>query len=517
MCTPLALRVFSTLLLVIIPAPSAGSDEPAAVTLSLGQAGARAAANNPSAEQARLQWLIRLSQERAAWGDFEPALVSSIAQSSLHRLNTALEQQSQLGRPEYSEQKTEYQLGVEGRFLTGADYHLGYTLTRTESDLIVGSEYESFLGLSVNQPLMRGATRQAPLFALRLSRLDSLVAFHTYRKQLISAVAEAEAAYWDLVLAQELRGAAAESVDIARELAEDSRQRRALGKGSDLDVSEAETQLDIRNAELGQRELDIVEAAARLRLLLGGGGPAEEGSLATADPLDLGSWTEEGFNASKGSLADQALLLAPDVGIRKAELEKEVLQQEYQRDQRLPQLTAKANYGFQGLGDSPDTSLERLQGQGFPTWSIGLDLRLPLLGDVHAAGLLEQEQLKRQIAARMLQAAERETVLSVKALIQRVGSYGRQAVSARTVTGYRRKLLEVERARMAEGQSDIRRMYDLEQGLSDARRRELESYNRFRKSMIDLAAAGGTILMDGGLEFIDGGRIQLAPPLGKAK
>ncbi len=487
--------------------------EPVPFPVPLAEAAAEAARLNPTAQETRLQWLVRRSQELGAWGAFEPSLAAGVGESAQDRENTATQRLSQLGRTEYSESRSDYNVGVEGKFFTGADYRLGYTLSRTASDLITGNEYESNLGLSVDQPLLKGATRQAPLLSLRMSRLDTLVAFHTYRKQLISVVSEVASAYWDLALARERLVLAGESVQRARDIAADARDRVAVGKLSEADQSEADLQVQVRLAEQEQATLAASVMSARMRLLLGAGSLGASPALATTDALDWDQAEAERIRTDARSRAADAPVFQPDVAIRRAELEKERIQLDYQRDQLLPQLTASGRLGYQGLGDSPDSSFAKLQSQDFPTWSLSLQLRIALFGDVRGSAAVEEARLRTELAATRLAAAERETSISVEALIQRVLSGLAQADNARAVSGFRRQLLEVERQRFDAGQSDILRIFEAEQNLSEARSQEMESCAQVRKARVDLAAASGTPLRDWGLEAMDNGRIILAASL----
>jgi outer membrane protein len=511
------ISLLSAACLILAQAPAVRAEETAAGPLPvlLSEAALEALQANPSVGEARLQWLIRKSQVRGAWGDFEPAFVSGLARSHLDRLNTTAQALSMFMSPEspFMETKTEYQAAVEGRFFSGAGYRLGYSLSATESDSITGREYESNLGLKVDQPLLKGIARYSPLAAVRLARNEELIAFHTYRKQMISVVSSVESAYWDLALAQELHRIAADSVRIANEIAADARQRMSVGKMSDLDLSEAEIQLAIRVAEEESSLLAVSEAAAQLRLILGGGRIGSTVDISAAEPLERETPEAGPSGDETESKVREALRLQPEILISRGELEKSGIQLDYRQDQRLPELNAHASYGFQGLGKSMSVSLQRLQSQGFPSWSVGLELRLPLLGNLQGESLLEEARLRKELAVRKLQAMERDTAISTGALFQRMLSYGRQAEVARTVSGFKKRLLDVELSRFDTGKSDIRRVYEVEQALSEARKSELQSYSRFRRASVDLAAASGTTLRDKGLESMEGERIVLTPAL----
>jgi outer membrane protein len=491
--------------------------DPNLLQIHVDQAASVAVANNPTVVEAQTQWLIKQKLEGAAWGDFEPALVSSYAESGLDRLNNAAEQVSEWGRTEYDETKSQFDVGLEGKFLTGASYRLGYTLSRTDSVFTNGDEYESTVGLNIEQPLLKGASHRSPLASLRIARLEAQIAFHTFRKQLISIVSSVESAYWDLALAQERRQLAGESVGIATEILTDARERVQVGKISELDLQEAEIQLSIRQAELEDRRQDELETATRLQLLMADKKLGVASGIAAADPLFPQGWDPQRFAVESRDLRNTALSLQPEIAIKQAELEKETIRFEYSRDQQLPELNAKASYGLQGLGSTVDSALQRLNSQGYPNWSVGVELRIPTFGDIKGRNTEEAARLSKSLAQSQLTSAQREITLSVEALVRRVTSYGRQTESARAEAGFRKQLLDVEMTRFNAGQSDVRKLYELEDSLSQARAREMQSYNRLRKALLDLSATSGTILKDRGWETIRGTSILLSRELLKKK
>lgn len=96
-----------------------------------------------------------------------------------------------------------YGLGIEGTFLSGGTCRFGYSLNRIKNAYTdEGREYQAFMGISGEQPLLKGLTHGAPTAGLRAARQDRFVAFHSYRKQLMETVSMAESAYWNLTASQ---------------------------------------------------------------------------------------------------------------------------------------------------------------------------------------------------------------------------------------------------------------------------------------------------------------------------
>jgi len=386
-------------------------------------------------------------------------------------------------------------------------------LSKTESDFITSSEYQSTLGFDVAQPLLKGFTHQAAFAPIRLARLDAGIAFHELRKQLISVLSSVQTAYWDLVLAQGKLQLSADSVQIAQDLLKDAQERVQVGKMSEIDQQEAETQLALRLVEQEDRALDQQEAVTRLQLLIADDRVSRAAGVKAIDPLAPQEWDPSVFSSKSRAMATEAMTLQPELASKRVEEVKAAVRLEYSKDQSLPELNAKAHLGYMGLGDTPEASLQKLNSEEFPTWSLGIELRLPTFGDVKNRGALEQARLGKELATSQRQAAEKEIATSVDALVRRVLVFDRQIDAALAESGFRKQQLDVEIARLDAGKTDIRKVYEMEDALSQARVRELESYNKFRKALVDLGATSGTLLRDQGLEVIQGDLITLSPSI----
>ena len=57
------------------------------------------------------------------------------------------------------------------------------------------------------------------------------------------------------------------------------------------------------------------------------------------------------------------------------------------RNQHLPELNLKGSFGLNGLGETPGQSWTEIIDGGFPSWSVGLEFRVPLGGGVLGVGV----------------------------------------------------------------------------------------------------------------------------------
>ena len=79
-----------------------------------------------------------------------------------------------------------------------------------------------------------------------------------------------------------------------------------------------------------------------------------------------------------------ALVLNPDYLIQQAKISEERVRYNVAKNQLLPELDLKAAYGFNGLGASPTDAWTVADSGNFPSWSVGVQLTVPLGANVAA-------------------------------------------------------------------------------------------------------------------------------------
>jgi outer membrane protein len=510
----LQLTVFALIgfLCLAVP-PLVSADEQEGLDLSLDQVVQDVVLHNPRVREARLEYLISRNEAEAQWGTFEPELVARYDRDELERENNTL-QALQLFSGYFWEKNDEYGLGIEGTFLSGGTYRIGYSLNRMDNSRITtGREYETFLGISAEQPLLKGFTHGAPTAGLRAARQDRFVAFHSYRKQLMETVTMAESAYWNLAFAQEELRMMSDSVEIARKIVDDSRERLEAGKMTELDLMEMEAELHVRLSQLADAEQNLFNSMVQLKLLLFDTRIRQDQRLIAADPTvptALERWNPE---EERDFSLTWALRAQPDFMMRLEELQRERIVLGFQQDQRLPELNLKGSAGFNGLGDSLGESMEKIGSFDYPAWSVGLELRIPVLLGIRERYGLEAAILKGKLAEARLEAMEYEIMNSIETLLLKVTTLRSRVENAHKVVEFRERMLETELSRMEAGKSNSQLIYAAEEKLTEARRWELESIAALREAMMQLAYFRGSVLLDQGFERIEGEQVVLSEQL----
>jgi outer membrane protein TolC len=441
-------------------------------------------------------------------GAFEPEWVSTAQRQANHRPNTVEQQRNLAGVPVLDERNNLFDSGIEGLTQTGAKVRLGYTLNNFNNNLkpltpsgVTGpdrsNEWQSFAGVTLTQPLLKNGGTTAALAALRLAAINSESSFQEYRRQLMVTLSQGESAYWAVYFAQEQLRFLQESVGVAETILSDSRVKVKAGKGSELDVLEAEAGLALRHTKRTEARQKASESMAQL-LVLAGESPSGQNTtpyLIVDEPdtaLPALSYDESWRSAVESN---------PDYLIQKKKLDEALVRYAFARNQRLPELNLKASYGYNGLGDSAQESWSEVTDHGFRSWSVGGEFRLPLGGGIRGRNeLAAMDATVRQV---QLQLHGMETQLgnALNTSIQKLRHTRANVDDYDTMVRFNQKLLEAERDRLGVGKVEARHVLEVEAGLFEVRQGLADARVQIKRATLELYLAEGSTLKRKNLDF----------------
>jgi outer membrane protein TolC len=436
----------------------------------------------------------RLSAE---YGAFEPAFFADVSHVSTERENT-VEQANNQNTSIFKERNNIYEGGVETLVPSGARLRLGYTLRELNNNLPTGrfsttpntnTEYQTFFGLSLAQPLLKGAWRPANLAAIRVAALSSDLAYQDYRRQMMVMISTAIAAYWELYLAQEQLRFFQDSVATADKILRDNRARSEAGRGSELEVMEAQAGLALRRSKLGEAQQKLYESANKV-LSLYSATVLEPNRLVRA--VDVPQVGEDQFNYLDAM--KRARDINPDYLSQQLKAAQEVVRLAYAKNQRMPELSLKASYGLNGLGATPGESWDDIQNQGFPSWSVGAEFRMPLAGDIKARNELRAAYLRCQEAKIGLREVETLIANAIDTALQKVSSARNSVQNYHTVVDFYQNLLDSSLAQLEVGRIESRKILDIEASLLDSRNSAAIARVQYQRAVLELELIQGSIL-----------------------
>ncbi len=236
---------------------------------------------NESIQAQMLGAEVNRRKERGELGIFEPQLEASVTREGNKRTNNVQQLVADSNQALFDERNNIYDGGVEQLIPTGGKIRLGATMSDlgnnvnpygnviTTTNGIWTRQYQTFVGATFTQPLLKDAGFTPTFAAIRLAALDSDIAFQEYRRQLMLAIYQAEGAYWNLYFAQDQVNFFDDSVAVAQEVLGDSQEKLKAGQGAELDVMEAQSALALRNTKRNDAVQNYYDALGHLQMLTG--------------------------------------------------------------------------------------------------------------------------------------------------------------------------------------------------------------------------------------------------------
>lgn len=473
---------------------------PALRSMTLKQVVAQILERNESLQIKQIEAEVSQKGVLAERGVYEPRVVTSIDHVDSRRQNNAQQQSSLLSTSRFEERNSVYSSGIEFLLPTGGKLNTGVTLRNLENNLqalrSVNREYEAFAGASLTQPLLKNFGPGFTESRIRIAALVSDLAFQEYRRQLMLIVARAESAYWDLYLTQEQERLTAESLSLAAAILEDNKSRAQLGQSSEIEVLKAQAGLNLREARHKDARLRRMQGAGQLGILLSDPGLRSNVVLYASDhPV-----VHEGPLTYYESY-EQAFELNPDYVSRRKQAQQENVRLAFAKNQRLPQLDLKASYGLNGLESSPGAAWETAANRGFPSWSLGLEMRIPMLGGQREKNELEAAKLNRKKALLAIREMESQIAMALETALSRVRLQGENVTNYNAAVTFHDQLLKSQRERLEMGRVDTRSVLEIEEKLFEARLAVVDSLVQHKKGLIDLELVSGSILQTRGFDL----------------
>lgn len=199
-------------------------------------------------------------------GAFDPTLIANF---SWDRTTSPLNSLVVAGLPFVTPVTTFGQVAYQQAFPTGTSFSVTFSNQRqssTQKSLIYNPDVISRLSVNFVQQVLNGFGFAVNQRFQHVARNDIKIVREWFRQQVITTVAQAQNAYWDLVAAQEQVKAAQQAVAAAQALLEDNKARESFGTLAPVDVTSAQSDLAARQRDLvvAQTNLQVRETGLKI-------------------------------------------------------------------------------------------------------------------------------------------------------------------------------------------------------------------------------------------------------------
>ncbi len=452
----------------------------------------RALANNLGIQIARFGPAISQTAVVEAEAMFDPSWFMNNALSRIKQdAGTAL-----AGAATLVARQWEFATGVDTLLPTGATISVGQDWTSIESNSIFfdpNPQYASGLGVTVRQPLLRGAGLEVTKSPIVLARLDHTISLADFKVRVMDKLLEVEMAYWDLVVAETRIQALTEALDAAKENQRIAGRRVQEGADRRVVLSLADSAVTSRETDLVVARLRLARTSDRIKRLVNDRElPLEEPVL--LEPMELPLTTPIPVNREvlQASMV-AAMQSRPEMDQAEAALTKAGVRERVARRDRLPQLDLAAGYRYTGL----EADLEPTLGEQFETrfyeWTAGLELRVPI-GNRARVAAHERTQLEQARALYERDDTRQRILLDVSEAVRNLGAAEESILATRAARQAAEQTLRDQQANVAAGAALVKDLLEAQRDLADAKVREMEAMAAYMASLAGLERAKGTLL-----------------------
>jgi outer membrane protein len=407
---------------------------------------------------------------------------------------------------------------------TGMQYSVSYSAvksTTNSSFATLNPALSSNLNVSFTQPLIRNRGLYVNRLNLMMARGRFKGAQYTLRANVLQALNTAENAYWDVVQARENLGVQESARKLADESLKLSQKQLDLGAISPLDIYNPQQQL--ATAELGVSQaryaLELTENALRRQM-----GADLDPSVRklpievteTVDlPLDTISYDAE-VEVSK------AIAGRPELKAAAVNLDIDDMSIAQAKNEILPDLSLTGQYSTQGVGgifyqrtnvfnDSGAASqivtavpggfgnaLTQMFGFGFPVYSLGATLRLPIRSHAAVADMADARVSKKRdaLTLRTTQQQVRLDVLTAMTTLEMSKESVKLAAVARD---FSQKNLDAENQKYQLGTDPVLFVLQAQNTLVQAESAVVTNQVNLRRSILNLLTRTGELLDERGV------------------
>lgn len=448
--------------------------------------------------------LISRDSIDAARGEFDPYLFAETWWEVVNRDQNALDFVSTGAMFEqryWEEDKIRFRTGFGGRTTIGTEYEFSVsimensnTVTRNNPTSIFNPEYESFAGVAITQPLLRGFGRKINRAPVKIAELEVGVSNFEREILITNQVVEVINAFHDILYAQENLRVRLDAVVLAETLLSENRKRVESGRMSQLDITQAQVQVSQAEEEVILAEDFLRDRKASLARLIYGRPNADvfnftvQGDLVVDESIQYNVYDLEAL--AKSQRPDYLLALALE--------QQEDIRRYYARKQMLPELNLVFNYGLTGLSNNVRNSFNRMEELETTQWSTGLVFRMPL-SNTRARAEARAANRRSMQAELVVQRIEQQIFIDIRNAIERVSTLQRRLVTSQQSIQFAEQSLNVETRMLEEGRSTSFQVLQAQDALSNARTRKLAALVDLKKATAEVDVVSGRLFSQYGL------------------
>ena len=380
-------------------------------------------------------------------------------------------------------------LSLEQFFPTGTTVRLEGTTIMTDSSLYNDSFYATRLGMTVTQALLRGYGMDVNLARLRQARLETRFSEYELRGFTESLVAQVEKTYWDYALARRQIEIFEESLKLARQQLNDTKEMIRVGKL-------AEAELAASQAEVAAQEQGLINARSNMqttRLQL----------LRLLNPPGPGLWNREVYLIHQPTLPEiklddvglhvaVAMRMRPDLNEARLGVLRDDLELVITKNGLLPVMNLFITLGKTGYADSFGGAFSDITEDSYDAF-VGARFQYPIYNR-DAKARHQQALLSRDQGEKALENLSQLVDVDVRTVYIEVNRAKQQISASSATRKFDEEKLRIETEKFRVGRSTNFLVAQAQRDLLVSRIAEVQALANYLKALIDLYRLDGSLL-----------------------
>jgi outer membrane protein TolC len=381
-------------------------------------------------------------------------------------------------------------------FWTGGMAAISFNNAYNNSNVVSpSSSWQTGLGVSISQPLLKNVGREATEVLINISRSSKFASLERFNTRLLSTVSQVRTEYYKLYSLREIQNVKKVSLELARKILSETQARVKAGVLPAMEVLNAEFGAVTREKELIDAELAVSNQVDVLRLLL-----QMETKGVDLLPVDL---PQRSLVVPIEREAIQKALNRPDIREQKRNLELYEIQTRNFSQKIRPDLTLTASAQLTGFDGAYQRNINKVIAFDYPAWSVGLIFSYPL-GNGAVENDYRKSRLKIEQTSLQLRSLEETSANEVRAAIRGILTGYKQIEVADRGTVFAEERLKSFMRKNEVGLATTKDVLDVENDLAISKSNQINAVVGYANALTLYWQATGELLELEGIRVVEG-------------
>lgn len=446
--------------------------------------------NNFDLQIERLNPKIQQSILEASEGVYDPVVSLGLNQRYNHSAGKFVDF---FGSPIKIEGSRNYfenlSLGVQGKLPFGMSYNIPLEWERQHGTSFPFDQYTGTVGIELRQPLLKDAAIDTERWQILVNKKNLKISEQGLRLQLINVISSVQLAYYELLYALENVKVQEKALELAEKLYANNVAKVKAGALPPLDEKQAES-------EVAMRKADLLNAWHLVKI--------QENMLKNLIVNDLESWQNVRLVPTAPLVAvpqrfdlqeswRTGLSLRPEIAQLKLMVERQDLDIQFYKNQKLPDVSLVGRYGNSAIHTGAEGVFADTWSQKHPNYLYGVEVIFPWSYKQVKAKLRQSREMREQ-AELQVKKLQQDIMVQIENAISLAKTSYDRVEATRQARIYAEAALDTEEKKLQNGKSTSFFVLQFQRDLTAARVAEIRALVDYNQALTRLAQAEGSIL-----------------------